>query len=94
MLVVDDSGFSNLALCLLVRPWNTSGAVDCQMPEFSSRVVKEGGCCNLNFGYLHSMLIPRFVLVARSGERTSQFCCKGCVGLVLILCSCVGWLMC
>jgi len=38
------------------------------VPEFSSRVVKEGGCCNFIFGYLCLMLIPRFVVVARAGK--------------------------
>lgn len=81
-----DSAFSNVASCLLVRPGNTSGALNFQVPEFSSRVVKEGACCNFIFGYLHMMLIPRFVVV--DWEQTSQFCRRRCLGPLLGLSSC------
>ena len=92
LFLVVDSGFSNLASCLLVRPWNTSGALDCQVPEFSSRVVKEGGCCNFIFGYLCLMLIPRFVVVARAGKGQISFATRA-VWDCYWFCSCDGWLM-
>jgi hypothetical protein len=48
---------------------NASGALELQVPEFSSRVVKEGAFCNSIFGYLHLTLIWRF-LVGREKDKS------------------------